>query len=74
MLKTSFLPNFPKSFFGSAKKKESEAVAARLESLRSGGLSELSSVVGRFLSLGELFGKPASGSGSRDRIARYLLF
>jgi len=68
VLKTSFLPNFPNSFFGSAKKKESEVLAARLESLRSGGLSELSAVVGRFLRLGELFGKPASGSGSRDRI------
>jgi hypothetical protein len=68
MLKTSFLPDFPTSLFGSAKKKQSEALAERLESLRSSGLSELSAVIGRFLSLGKLFGKPASGSGSRERI------
>jgi hypothetical protein len=49
-------------------KKESEVIAARLESLRSSGLSELSAVIGRFLNLGELFGKPTSGRGSRDRI------
>jgi hypothetical protein len=68
MLKTPFLPNFPPSLFGSAKKKESVALAERLERLRSSALSELSAVVGRFLRPGELFGKPASGSGSRERI------
>jgi len=68
MLKQPFLPNFPRSLFGSPRKKESEVLADRLESLRSGGLSELSAVVGRFLRLGELFAKPASGRGSRLRI------
>jgi len=42
MLRSPFLPDFPKFLFGSTKKKESEVLAARLESLRSGGLSELS--------------------------------
>ena len=65
---TPFLPDFPKFLFGSTKKKESEVLAARLESLRSSGLSELSAVIGRFLHLGELFDKPASGRGSRNRI------
>jgi hypothetical protein len=68
MLKQPFLPDFPKSLFGSPRKRESEVLAARLESLRSSGLSELSAVVGRFLRLGELFEKPATGCGSRDRI------
>lgn len=68
MLKTPFLTDFPKSLFGSAKKKESEALAGRLESLRNSGLSELSAVIGRFLHPGKLFAKPASGRGSRERI------
>lgn len=68
MLNQPFLPDFPRSLFGSPKKKESELLAARLESLRNSGLSELAAVIGRFLHLGELFGKTSSGPGRRNRI------
>lgn len=68
MLRTPFFPDFTKSLFGSAEKKEAESIASHLESLRSSGLSHLSEVIGNFLPLEKLFRTSDSGSGSRKRI------
>ncbi|MGI9243325.1 MAG: IS4 family transposase [Verrucomicrobiales bacterium] len=68
LLKTAFLPNFPRTLFGSAK----SGAADRLESQRSAiedkGLLELGSLFGRFLPQEKIFAKPATGAGSKERI------
>jgi len=48
-LKTTFLPNFPRSLFGSAKTTVSDALAAQRSAIECKSLLELDTLLGRFL-------------------------
>lgn len=67
MLKTSFLPNFPKALFGSAKARAAEVMAIQKASFESKSLLELGTLLGKFFPQDKIFAKSRKGSGSRER-------
>jgi len=68
MLTTTFLPNFPRTLFGSAKSKMADVLATKKLEFASKSLLELGSLLGRFLPQEKIFAKPEQGPGSKERI------
>jgi hypothetical protein len=68
MLKTPFLPNFPRTLFGRAKARAADLLASQKAGLMGKSLLELGALLGRFLPQEKLFAKPAEGPGSRECI------
>lgn len=68
MLKTFFLPNFPKALFGSAKNRAAEALSIHKKSFESKSLLEVGTLLGRFIPQDKIFAKTPQKAGSRERV------